>query len=853
MDDGLGSRRLSISTDGRDTAFERLSRALTASGLIGVWDGNMVNGVVYADENFARIYGIDAGQAVAGQPSRYHFQFVHPDDRPAMAEKFDALLASGEAFSSEHRIIRPDGVQRWVLARGRMSRTESGAPLRFTGVSIDITERKAEEARQAFLLALQDELRALSDPDEILRAAAGALGRHLGANRIGYGRVLGEGGQVSVTCAYTCGAAVVEGVFALDAFGAENFARLSAGETVVHDDVLAGGGGREMWERIGTRAHVSVPMRRDGVYRGTLFVSFVEPHAWSGEEIGLIEAVAGRLWEAAERARAERTVKAAEAARQADEARLVASEKMFRSFAQAMPHHIWSAGPDGVIDWFNDRVFEYSGLTPAELLGAAGWRLAVHPDDVALVAANRAAMAAGGALEMEYRLRRADGVYRWFARRAVPVRDADGRLLWWLGTATDIHEQKSGAEALAALNASLEAQIEQRTAELMAAEAALRQSQKMEAVGQLTGGIAHDFNNMLQGIAGSLELMERRVKQGRQPEAETFLAAARDGIARAAALTHQLLAFSRRQALASKRVELPALLDGIAGLIQQTAGPAIEFVRRVPADCWAVRCDPNQLENAILNLAINARDAMAAGGRLTVAAEHAWLDEAAVKGFSAAAGAYVRISVIDTGAGMSAEVMEHAFEPFFTTKPAGQGTGLGLSQVYGFARQSNGILRLESVPGQGTSVHMFLPRDVSDAAGTAASPDGPRLVKGKAAAKILLVEDETEIRDFAAEVLREIGYVVETAADGASGLAVLRGEAGRDAGLLIADVGLPGGLNGLQLANAAREVVAGLPVLLITGYAGGAVGQNVPAWMRVLKKPFSWQQLAEAVGAAVGG
>ncbi len=957
---------LAAATASGNAAFERLSMAVSASGMIGVWDGDMVNGVVYTDDNLARIYGLDAAQGIAGQPSRYHFQSVHPEDRPAMAAKFDALLVEGTVFENEHRIIRPDGVQRWVLARGGLSRTETGAPLRLTGVSIDITERKEEEARQAFLLALQDRLRDLSDPDAILHAAAEALGQHLGANRIGFGRVDEDGRHIAVICGYARDAEPIDGVFAIEAFGRENFKRLRAGETVVHDDVLATGDDmRETWERIKTRAHVSVPMTRDGVYRGTLFVSFLAPHAWTPAEIGLIEAVAARLWEAAERARAEQTLRDAEertrialaagglgtweidlangqtrrsarhdeifgyatapvdwsidifldhvmpadrewvaarlreavagpnglhaefrilaadgmekwvyvraqlvadggrparlmgiiadiSARKADEARLVASEKMFRSFAQAMPHHVWSAGPDGEIDWYNDRVYEYSGLTPEVLLGPHGWRHVVHPDDVPKVWTNRGGMPAGNWLEIQYRLRRADGEYRWFDRKAVPVRDEDGRLLWWLGTATDIHDQKTGAEALAALNASLEAQIEQRTAELMAAEAALRQSQKMEAVGQLTGGIAHDFNNMLQGIAGSLELMERRVAQGRTAEAEKFLGTARDGISRAAALTHQLLAFSRRQALTAKRVDFARLIDGIAGLIQQTAGPAIAFERRIPVGCWPVRCDPNQLENAILNLAINARDAMPAGGLLTVTAEHAVLDAAAVKGLGAEPGAYLRISVIDNGAGMSDDVLEHAFEPFFTTKPAGQGTGLGLSQVYGFARQSNGILRLESAVGVGTSVHIYLPRDLEnvEGAGEITVSAGTSVGSEAGAAKILVVEDEEEIRNFAAEVLRELGHEVVTAAAGADALVALRGANG-DFALLVADVGLPGGLNGRQLADAARELRAGLPVLLITGYAGGALGQSLPTGMQLLKKPFSWQQLAEATAAAL--
>jgi CheY-like chemotaxis protein len=385
----------------------------------------------------------------------------------------------------------------------------------------------------------------------------------------------------------------------------------------------------------------------------------------------------------------------------------------------------------------------------------------------------------------------------------------------------------------------------------MAAEAALRQSQKMEAVGQLTGGIAHDFNNMLQGIAGAIELLERRIAQGRAAEIGRFAAAARDGVKRAANLTHQLLAFSRRQALAPKRVELPALIGGIAGLIQQTAGPAITFDLALQPDCWAAQCDPNQLENAILNLAINARDAMAPGGRLTIATGHAALGAADVAGWEGAApGDYVRLSVSDTGAGMSPDVLEHAFEPFFTTKPAGQGTGLGLSQVYGFARQSNGILVLESQVGQGTAVHLYLPRHV-EAADILAPPAGDATlpVAGSQGGLVVLVEDEIAIRNFGAEVLREMGYAVLDAGDGASALKILRDcrQNARHVDLLVADVGLPGGLNGRQLADAAREIWPDLPTLLITGYAGGALAKALPPGMSLLTKPFTWRQLAGCV------
>jgi PAS domain S-box-containing protein len=574
-------------------------------------------------------------------------------------------------------------------------------------------------------LQVQDALRTLNDPDEIMRAAAGTLGRYLQANRIGFGWVDEIGGVFRVLCAYADGAPAVNGEFPLNVFGATHHARLRRGETVIYDDVLAeAGGAPEVWKKLGTRAHISVPMLRDGELRGTLFGSYMAPHAWTPEEVALIEAVAARMWDAAERGRAEAELRDSETRtriamaagglgtwelniatgatirsprhdaifgyetkredwsteiflshvvpdhrasvaaglaqametgedwqtefrfirvdgaerwinvrakallgpggkparlmgviaditeRKQAEARLLESEKLFRSFAQAMPHHVWTSQPGGEIDWYNDRVTEYSGLPMDVLLGANGWHHVVHPDDVQRVRDNRKEMAHGQPFDVEYQLRRADGMYRWFIRRAVPIHDEDGRIVRWLGTATDIHDQKMNEAALAALNASLEAQIRDRTAELMAAEAALRQSQKMEAVGQLTGGIAHDFNNMLQGIAGALELMERRIGQGRAAEAARYVTAARDGVTRAAALTHQLLAFSRRQALSPKQVDLNELIAGISGLIQQTAGPAITVEKSLDHGSLTVVCDPNQLENAILNLAINARDAM---------------------------------------------------------------------------------------------------------------------------------------------------------------------------------------------------------------------------------------------------
>jgi PAS domain S-box-containing protein len=430
-----------------------------------------------------------------------------------------------------------------------------------------------------------------------------------------------------------------------------------------------------------------------------------------------------------------------------------------------------------------------------------------------------------------------DGSIRWVAW----VATNEGGMVYASGR--DVTAQKQAAEALA------------RTEEL------LRQSQKMEAVGQLTGGIAHDFNNMLQGVTSGIALARRRIATGQVEAAGEFLDLAVAAADRAAALTRRLLAFGRRQPLDARAVSPDALVRGMEGLLQRTVGPAITVETRLQDGCWPVRCDPNQLESALLNLAINARDAMAQGGRLVVETAHVVLGAAETNGWDGAApGDYVRISVIDDGAGMTPDVLAHAFEPFFTTKPDGQGTGLGLSQIFGFVRQSNGVVLLDSAVGAGTSAHLYLPRmEATDiVAERPASQARTRNPGGEAGvATVLMVEDETSIRSFAAQALREAGLVVIEAADGPSGLNALRAALGAyettGVDLLVTDVGLPGGLNGRQLADAARELLPDLPVLLITGYAGLSIeGTNrLAPGMEMLTKPFELDALTERVGAMI--
>ncbi len=407
-------------------------------------------------------------------------------------------------------------------------------------------------------------------------------------------------------------------------------------------------------------------------------------------------------------------------------------------------------------------------------------------------------------------------------------------------------ERRRAEESLQALAASLEEQVAARTDALMAAEAALRQSQKMEAVGQLTGGIAHDFNNLLTGISGSLELLRTRVAQGRVGEADRYIGAALDAAARAASLTHRLLAFSRQQTLEPRATDVNRLMAGMLDLIARTVGPAVPLVTKPDAALWSTRVDPSQLENALLNLCINARDAMPGGGTLTIETSNRSLSTEAARAWDLPPGPYVTLAVTDTGTGMTPEVMSKAFDPFFTTKPIGQGTGLGLSMIYGFARQSGGTVQIASKVGEGTTIRLYLPRHANAETPQHAPPlpSQAPLANGET---VLRVDDEESIRDLMAEVLTDLRYRVCPAPDGAAALGVLQTDAPID--LLITDVGLPGGMNGRDLARAARALRPTLKVLFITGYAEGAVlshGDLEPG-MHLMTKPFTMQALGRRV------
>jgi PAS domain S-box-containing protein len=483
------------------------------------------------------------------------------------------------------------------------------------------------------------------------------------------------------------------------------------------------------------------------------------------------------------------------------------------------------ANRNGVWRTVNPAWTRTLGWSEAELLNRTSDWLE-HPDDHGITGAKVGELGARETtVRFESRLRHKDGSYRWFSWIGVSDKDSN------YAVARDVTAEKAAAERL------------------KIAEEALLQSQKMEAVGQLTGGIAHDFNNLLTGIVGSLDLLQTRINQGRTDNVARYINAAMTSANRAAALTHRLLAFARRQPLIPKVIDVNQLVVSLEDLLRRTLGGAIDLKIIVSNELWSTLCDPNQLESALLNLAINARDAMPRGGELIITTSNVRLDEVIADTPALSPGDYVCIDVADTGIGMSAEVATRAFDPFFTTKPIGQGTGLGLSMIYGFARQSNGHVTIVSKLQQGTSVKLYLPRH----RGENPAEQATELVAAEHAATgetVLVIEDEPVVRGVILEMLGEQGYRTLEAVDGPSGLKILR--SGERIDLLITDVGLPG-MDGRQVAERAREDKPDLKILFITGYAESVALSDgfLRPGMGMITKPFDLADLSLRIRAMV--
>ena len=1056
----------------RLTLSEESLRLATEAAEIGTWDLDLATGMLNWSDRTKAMFGFPS-EARCSLDDFY--AGLHPDDLDATTIAFASALDPQKraTYDVEYRTVgKTDGRIRWVAAKGK-GLFEDDMCVRAVGTAIDITARKLEEARQAVMAEL-DELLRSRDTAASLHSACALMGRYFGASRVGYGLLDPVQDMFSYDVCWTDGhVPPLIGDYPAHVFGEKIVACLSAGETVVVDDLFADPLSNqaqtlETATEVDTRAILVVPFLRGDRLRTIVYLNAQKPRHWSADLVAFMEMVADRTRQLIERAEAE--------------AEIAEREAEFQMFAQAMPNHVWAAGADGGFDWFNAQVYAYGGVEEGALDGDA-WLDLLHPDDAGPAADLWAqALRSGDIYETQFRVRRADGVYRWHISRALPIRDTAGKIVRWIGTNTDIEDQRATLEALDRLTDTLKDQVADQLAEndrlwtlsqdpfliadrdgnwlrvspaitdilgwseddligrtsewithpddigrtrqritllkggdrsfhfenrlrakdgsyrflswnavpegdlmyctardvtedhaqaralrdqqdftqlalgsvggvgvwsydiaagvyfydeaiarlygvdpeagrtglardaflvniceddmpeIRAAlanalshqglieleyrihqadgsmrwvlsrgytqiedgralrrtgigvdvtekrrlEDQLRQSQKMEAVGQLTGGIAHDFNNMLAVVMGSLELLARRLAGG-DARAQHYVQAASDAAKRAANLTQRLLAFSRQQPLKPEVIDLNRLVLSMSDLLRHSIGADIRLETVLAAGGWRTEADPNQLENVILNLSVNARDAMPGGGRLTIETQNAHLDPRYVSSeLGVPPGQYVLIAVTDTGTGMPPEVIARAFDPFFTTKEVGKGTGLGLSQVYGFVKQSGGHVRIYSEVGVGTTIKIYLPR-AENAGGMPDADTGDHvLVGGDDREIILVVDDEDAVRQFSVDALSELGYRVLEAPNAHAALDILSAQ--KRISLLFTDVVMPD-LNGRKLADAATAIQPDLKVLYTTGYTRNAVVHNgiLDKGVHLIGKPFTLDELSARV------
>ncbi|RVT93040.1 PAS domain-containing protein [Sphingomonas crocodyli] len=730
--------------------------------------------------------------------------YLPVEDRPGILEAIDEAVRTKKPFVLEHRVRQADGTIGWTLSRAVPILDAAGEIVEWFGTATDVTAARAS----------RDALATSQEKLELATRAArmGQFDYWPQTGRLEWDVRCKELFGLNPDAAITYETAFLAGLHPDDRGGADAAVRAS----------LDPNGNRLF----------------DTEYRTIGIEDGIERHIHAQGIAMFDDDLPIRLIGTVQDVTADRTAQAA----------LREVEQRLRLAGRATNDAVW--------DWdfrtnhvtWNIALEHAYGHRLAQVEPTGEWWLEhIHPDDRVRVHDSIHHVIDGDGTDWsdEYRFARADGSYADVFDRGYVLRDEAGAPQRMVGAMLDVSDRK-------AIERRLTEEVVETAAERDRAEEALRQSQKMEAVGQLTGGLAHDFNNLLTGISGALEMMQVRIAQGRVTELEKYSVAAHGAVRRAAALTHRLLAFSRRQTLDPKPTDVNKLIFGIEELIRRTVGPQVEVETVGKAGVWTTLVDPNQLENAIINLCINARDAMPDGGRITIETANKWLDQRAARERDLDPGQYVSICVTDTGTGMSADVVSHAFDPFFTTKPMGEGTGLGLSMIYGFARQSGGQVRIYTELGMGTTMCIYLPRHLANE-GEDDVMDGvePLATIGEAGSSangcVLVVDDEPTVRMLVVEVAEELGYDVLEAFDGPSAMRLIQNHSGID--LLITDVGLPGGMNGRQVADAMLAQHPLLKILFITGYAENAVignGQLSPN-MALVTKPFAMDALAQKI------
>ncbi len=791
--------------------------------------------------------GPERHPAMLGAPLRE----VWSETWSVMGPQIERVMSgAGASWAEDHLVVVPRFGKReeiyWTYSFSPID--DASAPNSVGGVMVlcmETTKKVRAERQLAFQLALSDKLRSLSDASEIMRTAAEMVGRLLGAERVGYGEVEQSGKSGIVVCDWSSSEMPsLAGRHRLHDLGTELVEQLQVGRTARVEDAYIDpltpeAADTETHRIIGARASITVPLIKGGRLVGALYVHQGTPRRWTEDEVTLVRETAERTWEAVERARAENALRQLNATLEQRVEDAVAQRKRWGELLDSVTALVAAVGSDyrylALNKAYADRFEKRIGVRPR--VGDSLLELLKSSREQLALSGSRWSRALAGEefTFIEPTAPSESDQMRHYEITYTSLRDPASRVIGAFQYAQDVTERVRN---------------QQRLSE---AEESLRQSQKLEAVGQLTGGIAHDFNNLLTGIIGSLDMMQRKLARGQQIDVNAYVSAAMTAANRAAALTHRLLAFSRRQALDPRPVRANRLILGMEELLRRTLGEAIglEFVE--DPKLWLTRCDQNQLESALLNLTINARDAMPAGGKLIIETSNAHLEDAhEAKLRDVMPGDYIAICVTDTGVGMSPEVVSRAFDPFFTTKPIGQGTGLGLSMIYGFARQSGGYAKIQSEVGKGTVVKLYLPRYLGEH--EMSQEPAPEPITLQPAAReevVLVVEDEQVVRDLVVDLLAEMGYRSLQAVDGPSGLAILLSDVRVD--LLISDVGLPG-FNGRQLADAACAHRPDLKVLFITGYAHNAAVSNdlLSPGMQMITKPFALETLAERIRDMTG-
>ena len=680
-----------------------------------------------------------------------------------------------------------------------------------------VAERQAAEARQRFLLDLTDTLREQGGPRGRMQAAVDALGRYLGVSRVGYGFVEEDGMSVALGTEYVDGVATLAGTYPLDAFGPGNIANLRKGRTSVYADVEADPDTAGLgMGAFGIAAIVAVPQVHEGRLRSVVYVNHREPRNWTSDEVSLVVEVSARIWDAVERVRAQGALRALNETLAAQVAERTKERDRIWQVSQDM---LGVADANGVWVSINPAWRRILGWEAHEIVGKTSEWLE-HPDDRERTRAEVARLAAGGlTLAFENRFRSRDGGYRTLSWTAVPVEG----LLYCVSR--DVTQEK------------------ERAASLLQAEEALRQSQKLEAVGQLTGGVAHDFNNLLTVIKSSTDLLKRpdlsEERRGR------YIGAISDTVDRAAKLTGQLLAFARRQALRPEVFDAGRSVRAIGEMVGTLTGARIEVAIRIDDEPCHIRADPSQFDTALVNMAVNARDAMDGEGRLDIAVEAVGVVPA-MRSHPAQVGDYVRIALSDTGSGIPADQVDRIFEPFFTTKGVGQGTGLGLSQVFGFAKQSGGEVLVESEVGRGTTFALYLPRADAGAGRIEEGGAESTVVDGTGIC-VLVVEDNREVGTFSTQTLQELGYGTHWVANADEALSALAAKPDTY-DVMFSDVVMPG-MNGVELGREVVRLYPGLPVVLTSGYSH-VLAQESDHGFELLQKPYSVEALSRILRRA---